>query len=97
MRKRALAMVLAGALCVIAAIPAGSQADAAKKPALSKKSIKLVSGKKAVIKVKKAAIRKSPQSGKSRRNQHRSLQRKKAVQRLPARCGGRKRIPLRVK
>ena len=54
MRKRALAMVLAGALCVIAAIPAGSQADAAKKPALSKKSIKLVSGKKAVIKVKKA-------------------------------------------
>ena len=54
MRKRALAMVLAGALCVIAAIPAGSRADAAKKPALSKKSIKLVSGKKAVIKVKKA-------------------------------------------
>lgn len=52
MRKKAVAVLLAAAVCFTTSLPAGAQAEAAKKPSLSKKSIRLETGKKAILKVK---------------------------------------------
>lgn len=52
MRKKAVAVLLAAAVCFTTSLPAGAQAEAAKKPSLSKKSIRLETGEKAILKVK---------------------------------------------
>lgn len=55
MKRKMVAAFLVVSLCLTSVIPAGNQVEAAKKPSLSKKSIRLEAGKKATLKVKNAA------------------------------------------
>ena len=55
MKRKMVATFLVASLCLTSVIPVGNQVDAAKKPSLSKKSIRLEAGKKTALKVKNAA------------------------------------------
>ena len=54
MKRRMIAKLLAGVMLVSVAVPATTWTEAAKKPVLSKRSIRLEAGKKATLKVKTA-------------------------------------------
>ena len=54
MKRRMIAKLLAGAMLVSVAVPATTWTEAAKKPVLSKRSIRLEAGKKTTLKVKTA-------------------------------------------
>ena len=54
MKRRMIAKLLAGVMLVSVAVPATTWTEAAKKPVLSKRSIRLEAGKKTTLKVKTA-------------------------------------------
>lgn len=54
MKKKVIAKLLVGVMCVSALFPTGIQTEAAKKPKLAKKTIHLQVGKKTTLKVKTA-------------------------------------------
>lgn len=54
MKRRMIAKLLAGVMLVLVAVPATTWTEAAKKPVLSKRSIRLEAGKKTTLKVKTA-------------------------------------------
>ena len=94
MKRRMIAKLLVGVMLVSVAVPATTWTEAAKKPVLSKRSIRLEAGKKTTLKVKTAkkarvtwkSSKKSVVSiGKKQKNQHRSLRRKKERQRSAVR------------
>ena len=101
MKRRMIAKLLAGVMLVSVAVPVTTWTEAAKKPVLSKKSIRLEAGKKTTLKVKTAkkarvtwkSSKKSVVSiGKKTNKSAQIIAKKKGTAKITIRSGNKKKV-----